>query len=228
MAPQEKSRTEPVEIKMAKSRIGRVLEATGGVFLITACVIFRPLMRRWYSRWGATDEELVRKLPGDEYISCLRAGYTQAVGIKAAADSVWPWVVQIGQGRAGYYSYELLENMVGCNIHNVERVMPEHQDIKVGDGLIMHPKAPVVPVAIVKPVEALVYGGKQDENTSNVWTFHLCQEQGTTRLISRWSADFKPVFLNNVIYKFLVEPIGAVMQRKMLLEIKRLAETVSG
>ena len=131
----------------------------------------------------------------------------------------------MGQDKAGFYSYELLENMIGCNIHNADHILNEYQDIKVGDRLIMHPRAPTVPVIIVKPTESLVYGGKQDENTANVWVFNLDKKKETTRLITRWSFDYKPGLFNKAVYNWLIEPIAAVMQRKMLLEVKKLAET---
>jgi hypothetical protein len=212
---------------MADSAIGKIGEAVAGACLIAACVMLRPLFRPWYSRWGTTSAELTRELPGDEYVSCSHGGYTQAIDIEAPADSVWSWVVQIGQDKAGFYSYELLENMIGCNIHNADRILTEYQDIKIGNRLIMHPKAPLVPVIIVKPGEALVYGGKQDENTANVWIFQLNEKQGVTRLISRWSFGYKPGLFNIIAYNCLIEPIAAVMQRRMLLGIKKRAEMVS-
>jgi hypothetical protein len=209
---------------MAVIFIWRVKETLTGIFLIAGCVLLRPIFRPWYSKWGTSSIELNRRLPGDEYISRLRGGYTQAIGISVPASSVWPWIVQIGQDKAGFYSYELLENLIGCNIHNANRILMEYQDIKVGDGLIMHPKAPTVPVVIIEPEQSLVYGGKQDENTANVWVFHLEKEGDATRLISRWSFDYKPGLFNRIIYNCLIEPIAAVMQRKMLLEIKKRAE----
>jgi len=213
---------------MADSSIGNVKEALAGVFLIAACVILKPVFRSWYSKWGTTGTEPTQDLPGDEYVSHSRGGYTQAIDVKAPANSVWSWVVQVGQDKVGFYSYELLENIIGCNIHNADRILTEHQDIKTGDRLIMHPKAPVVPVIIVEPTEVLGYGGKQDENTANVWIFHLNEREGITRLISRWSFDYKPGLFNIIIYNCLIEPIAAVMQRKMLLGIKKRAETTTG
>jgi hypothetical protein len=118
---------------MADSAISKVLEAVAGACLIATCVILRPLFRPWYSKWGATSAELTRQLPGDKYVSRSRGGYTQAIDIEVPTDSVWPWVVQIGQDKAGFYSYELLENIIGCNIHNAGHILTEHQDIKVGD-----------------------------------------------------------------------------------------------
>ncbi len=193
------------------------------VVILAACIVLRPLFRPWYSRWGATEEECVVDLPGDEIVPHPRGGYTQAISIRASADSVWPWVAQVGQGKGGFYSYELLENLVGCNIHNASCIIPEYQDIKVGDEIVMHPRAPVIPVVIVEPGKTLVGGGRQDEDTANIWIFYIMQKDGLTRLISRWAFQYKPIFLNRIVY-WLLEPIAAVMQRKMLLTMKQLAE----
>ena len=122
------------------------------------------------------------------------------------------------------YSYELLENMVGCDIHNADRILPYCQDIKAGDVLVMHPEAPTVPVSIVEAGKILVYGGKVDDTTANVWTFFLQEGNGVTRLITRWAFDYRPVIANRIVYSWLLEPIDAVMQRKMLLGIRKRAE----
>lgn len=209
---------------MANSTLGAAGQAIVGAFVIAACIILRPLLKPWYSRWGATIDELTQSLPGDEFVPNSRGGYTQAINIRTSASFVWPWLVQIGQDKGGFYSYELLENMVGCNIHNADRILTEHQNIKTGDKIIMHPKAPMIPVIIVDPMKALVYGGRQDENTANIWTFFINEKGGGTRLISRWSFDYKPGFVNRLAYNWFLEPIGAVMQRKMLLGIKQRAE----
>jgi hypothetical protein len=137
---------------------------------------------------------------------------------------LWPWLAQIGQGRGGFYSYELLENLVGCDIHNKDCIVPELQSITVGDNLVMHPKAPAIPVAIVEPAKALVYGGRQDKDTANIWIFYISEKDGIARLISRWAFEYKPGFVNRIVYNWFIEPIAAVMQRKMLLTIKKLAE----
>jgi hypothetical protein len=212
--------------EMADITISKVAEALAGALIIAVCVIFRPLLRPWYSRWGATTVEVTMELPGDEHITHRRGGYTQAISIRAQAGSVWPWLVQVGQDKGGFYSYELLENMVGCDIHNTDRIVPAYQDIKVGDMLMMHPKAPSVHVSIVEAGKALVYGGKIDEHTANVWTFFLQEESGVTRLISRWGFDYRPGLANRVAYNWLLEPIAAVMQRKMLLVIRKRAEGI--
>jgi hypothetical protein len=204
--------------------VKKFFEALSGAAIMAVCIVLRPLMRRWYATWGTAEAERVMALPGDEIVPHPCGGYTQAVGIRTTAAAVWPWVVQIGQDKGGFYSYELLENMVGCNIHNSDRIIPEYQDIKIGDKLVMAPKAPAIPVIVVEPEKALVYGGRFDEKTANTWTFYLAGGGGYTRLVSRWSFQYKPGFFNRVVYNWMLEPIAAVMQRKMLLTIKDLAE----
>jgi hypothetical protein len=197
-------------------------EGLGGALLIAAALL-TPFLPYWH-RWGTTDDEVNRTLPGDELVPHPRGGYTQAVSIRSSLQRVWPWLVQIGQRKGGFYSYELLENMVGCNIHNADRILAEYQDIKVGDKVVMHPKVPAIPVVAIELGRALVYGGRQDENTANVWIFFISQEEGLTRLISRWVFDYKPGLVNKVAYNWLLVPIAAVMQRKMLLGIKERVE----
>lgn len=79
-----------------------------GAALIAFHVLFTLVFRKWRVGWGATREELRKSLPGDDLIPDPKWQYTHAVTIHASAAQVWPWVVQIGQGRVGFYSYELL------------------------------------------------------------------------------------------------------------------------
>ncbi len=111
------------------------------------------LLRARYFRWGATDPELNIALPGDELVPVSDLTSTRAVTIRAAPDEVWPWIAQLGQGRGGFYSYDLLENLVGCDIHSAERVVSEWQSIDVGDAVHLHPEVGLV-VAVMKPGRA--------------------------------------------------------------------------
>lgn len=107
------------------------VEGIEGAFLI-AFALLTPFLRRWRCRWGATDEEVKRTLPGDELVPAPEWQWTHAITINAPPEQVWPWIVQMGQGRGGFYSYEALEDLVGCKIHNASRIVPEWQDLKVG------------------------------------------------------------------------------------------------
>ena len=91
-------------------------------------------------RWGATDEEVNLALPGDELVPHADLTATRAVTVGAAVDGVWPWIAQLGQGRGGFYSYDFLENLVGCDIHSADRIVPAWQSIDVGDEVNLHPR----------------------------------------------------------------------------------------
>jgi hypothetical protein len=104
--------------------------------------------RRWQLRWGATVEESGEILPGDDLISDPDLAATRAITVGAAAGQVWPWIAQLGQGRGGFYSYDFLENLVGCDIHGPDQIVPGWQDVEVGDQIRLAPsrvgKGPVV------------------------------------------------------------------------------------
>lgn len=92
------------------------------------------------------------------------------MGIDAPVEAVWPWVAQVGQGRGGFYTYQLLENMVGCKITNTAKILPEHQNPAVGDEIYLHPTAPPMRVEVVDPPAALVlFGSPADIDTEESW-----------------------------------------------------------
>src|SRR6185312_5595562 len=105
--------------------------AIGGAAIVGVLAV-----RRWQLRWAAT----------------------RAIAISAPADVVWPWIAQLGQGRGGFYSYDFLENLVGCDIHSAERVVAEWQSIDVGDAVHLHPEVGLI-VAVLDPGRALVLRG---------------------------------------------------------------------
>jgi hypothetical protein len=107
------------------------VEGIAGAFLIAAALL-TPFLRSWRTKWGATDAEVHRSLPGDELVPHPKWGYAYAITIRASAVDVWPWLVQMGQDRGGMYSYEWLENLVGGDIHNADRIIPELQPLEVG------------------------------------------------------------------------------------------------
>ena len=124
---------------------------------VLAALLLAPLLRRRYNRWGARRAEVEEALPGDELVPRADLGYTRAVTVEAPIAEVWPWVVQIGQGRGGLYSYDGLENLVGCRIHSADRVLPEHQTLQPGDLIKLGPDGyPAFRVHEVQPPTTLV------------------------------------------------------------------------
>jgi hypothetical protein len=180
-------------------------------------------------RWGATDEEMVATQPGDDLIPDPNVTATRAITIRRSPDVVWPWIAQLGQGRGGFYSYDFLENLLGFDIHSTDRVVPEWQQLEVGDEVRLAP-AVGLKAAIVEPGRALVLQGSlpiaRTPPFDSTWAFILREQpDGTTRLISRERYGYKRWWA-----PFVVEPTQAmsfVMSRKMLLGIRERAERAS-
>jgi hypothetical protein len=156
---------------------------------------------------------------------------TRAITISASADQVWPWIAQLGQGRGGFYSYDFLENLVGCDIHSADRIVPEWQDVAVGDNVRFAPEVGL-DVALLERERSLVLcGGVPIGKTAPpydfTWAFALRDRpDGTTRLLVReryaYTRPWAPL---------LVEPTEAVsfvMSQKMLRGIKDRAERAAG
>jgi hypothetical protein len=169
----------------------------------------RPLMLHW----GATCEDLHRPLPGDELVPAPATQSTRAVTIEAPPEAVWPWLAQIGQDRAGFYSYEWLENFAGCKMHNADEIHPEWQSREPGDTVYLHPLSGL-PVAVFESGRVFAL-----EN----WGAFVLEQHGPgdTRLIARGRTTRGLGALANAL---LMEIPHFVMERKMLLGIKERAE----
>ena len=201
-----------------------VFEESLAALSIPFIVLFSPLLRPWYSRWGATHAEGNKLLPGDEQVRNPNMENTRAITINAPVETVWPWLVQMGQGRGGLYSYERLENLVGCKMKNADRIIPEYQDLKVGDKVLLAPEGgpPPFEVTAIEPSQAIILGGSEPPTT---WGFILESiDKNSTRLIIRFRQSYKPTLGNNILWRVFTDPINFVMERKMLQGIKLRAE----
>ena len=207
--------------------IGNLMAAGAGALAAYALVV-RPR----HLRWGATQEEFTETLPGDDFLPDPKHTATHAITIKAPVADVWPWIVQIGQNRAGFYSYDWLENLFGCDIKNASRIVDEWQTIREGDVVWLHPEAPPLPVIIIEPRRAIVLGGQVNEEAlgteavrGGTWGFFLKEiDSQTTRLIIRIRWDRKRGLISWLGNYALLEPAHFVMERRMLIGIKRRAE----
>jgi hypothetical protein len=166
-------------------------------------------------------------LPGDDLIPNADMIATRAITIRVAADHVWPWIAQLGQGRGGFYSYDRLENLVGCNIHSSDRILPEWQDIKVGDEIRLAPQVGLL-VAFVEQGRSLVLRGgipmgKRAAPYDFTWAFTLREEPDeTTRLLVRERYMYTRAWA-----RLIVEPtevLSFAMSQKMLRGIRDRAE----
>jgi hypothetical protein len=185
------------------------------------------LGRRWQLRWGATARELAGPLPGDELIAKPDLTATRALTVRAPAARVWPWIAQLGQGRGGLYSYDFLENLIGCDIHSADRVVREWQDIKAGDEVRLHPDV-ALEVAAVDPGRSLVLRSAVPDGNAPppfgfTWAFALQPgPDGTTRLIVRERYAYTQPWARLIVEP--VEVIDFVMTQKMLRGIRSRAE----
>jgi hypothetical protein len=196
----------------------------GGGLVLAAAVRYAPFLRLWYLTWGTTQEEARRTLPGDELMPDADMISTRAITIGSPPEHVWPWLVQMGSGRGGAYTYDWIENLFGLGMHSADRILPEFQNLAVGDVLPMGNGGPGMRVEICDPGRALVY---RSEDGQWVWSFSLAEQDGGTRLISRNRISETGASLGRRLADRLVmEPGSLVMERKMLRGIRSRAESV--
>lgn len=208
-----------------------IFEDLAGAAGIALNILFSPLTRPWFTRWGATVEEVSRPLPGDEIVPQPRTGGTRAITIHAPVEAVWPWLAQMGQGRGGLYSYERLENIAGCKIYNADEIIPNLPELQPGDRFKLGPEGyPFYPVFEVRHGQALILGDYDPATgLGQSWVFYLEPAgPGSTRLIIRSRGSYQPTTANTLIWKVLTEPVHFIMERKMLLGIKARVEYYAG
>jgi hypothetical protein len=178
--------------------------------------------RRRCLNWGARADEVALKLPGDELLADAGLVSTRAITVHAPAGAIWPWLAQMGSGRGGAYSYDWIENLLGLNMHSAAEILTEYQDIKVGDELPLGGGAQAMRVEVADPPRALAVRSA-DHNWA--WLFALVPEGESTRLISRNRIAAQALSpAGRLFYRLFMEPGSLVMERKMLLGIKRRAE----
>lgn len=200
-----------------------------------AVVAYERRLKPWQQRWGATDEEIALTLPGDELVEEPAAQVTRAITIDATREEVWPWIVQLGADRGGFYTYDRLENLFGLGIHSADDIVDEWQDLEVGD--VIHgdrARSGGWYVVELRPHEALVLevgdlaAGRPLRRDEKLkwefqWTFALQDTPaGGTRLLVRERVAF-----DSAITRTLMAPLGLVsfvMTRGMLLGIKSRVE----
>ncbi len=199
----------------------------GGVALATGiwAASYPGLFRQRCLTWGATPDEVARVLPGDELLDTADIVSTRAVTIDAPPNAIWPWLVQMGSGRGGAYTYDWIENLFGLGMHSAHEILPQFQDVNVGDEMQLGPNRPKMRVEVLDVERVFTV---RFEDGTWVWTFALFPNHEATRLVSRNRIATPNASLRTRLFNLLfVEPGSLVMERKMLLEIKKRAELLA-
>lgn len=179
------------------------------------------LARRRVLTWGATPDEAEGRLPGDELLDDADGLATRAIEIDAPASAVWPWIAQMGPApRGGAYTYDWIENLLGLNMHSIDRVLPDFQHPQIGDTIALGKSR--MRIARVDPEHVLAW---RSEDGNWVWTFVLRPSGAATRLISRNRYRLPRVV--DRLGMLPMEPASLLMERKMLLGIKQRAERLA-
>jgi hypothetical protein len=200
------------------SRRGGSALVAGGAAVAAAV----PLLRAWQRRWDATVEEAARPMPLDDRVAEPTAVTNRAITILAGPERIWPWLVQMGElPRGGFYSYVTVERLLGMKVENAEEILPEFQEPKVGDAL---DRRGTMVVQFVEPGRCLVLGPPPTPAIQTTWALGLHPAgAGATRLVSRCRVRL-PRTAAGLLWAVVLDPGQFVMERKMLLEIRRRAE----
>lgn len=209
-----------------------VVAALEGAVLILWNIVATPLIGRRRLRWGTVGTEARDPLQGDGFVPAPKWSYTLGVSVDAPPEAVWPWIAQIGQGRGGFYTYQGLENLAGCRITNATEILPDHQHPAAGDPIHLHPTAPPLRIEVVDPPNALVLvGSPADLGAEEGWGMSTWQfvvkpgPGGGSRFLTRGRYDYSADWKSRLAFgRFPIEAISFVMSRRMMFEIKRLAE----
>lgn len=217
--------------------MGSVLRGvlTGLIILLVAYVV---VFRRWLLEWGSTESERAKILPGDQLVPNPKYVTTHATTITAPADHVWRWVIQLGQGRGGFYTYDSLENLIGLDIHSVDRIVPDLQQLKLSDSISLSPKneLPMTVAAIESGRTLVLRSGTSDApvepgdyvrgEIAGSWAFILAPiDENTTRFVVRLRTDWRESALASLLNMVMLEPAHCIMERGMMLGIKERAES---
>jgi hypothetical protein len=189
--------------------------AVGLGIAVAVVALYVAFVGPWQRRWGTTDEEVRRPMPGDSLLRPGAPSTTRAITINASPRDVFPWLLQIGYGRGGWYSYDWIDN---DGKRSVYRIDPALQSLAVGDRIHMLPGfGPVV--REIETDHHILSGGDADS-----WCLLVePTPEGRSRLVSRWRQDW-PKSFSTFVWTLLSDPGAFVMERRMLRTIRRLAE----
>lgn len=190
--------------------------------LFALVLLYFAFLRPWQLRWGATNEEIRRAMPGDDIVGDPSFNATRAVTIRASAECIFPWIVQMGVKRAGWYSYDLLDNLARPS---AEVILPEHQNVQIGTLIPMSPDGKQG--MYVKNFKANEWMLWWDNKGDSSWVWGIYSEgEARSRLVTRVRVKYR-WFSPTILFSLIIEFFDIVMMRKCMLGIKRRAEVLS-
>jgi hypothetical protein len=204
------------------------------LIIIFLVLVYYFFIRDIIDTWGATADEAKALFPGDDIIPNAQGQATRAITINAPVDAIWPWLLQLGQGRGGFYSYDGLENLIGLDIHSADSILPQHQQLEVGSDILFGKNGPVYKVVVLEQKHALILQMTDsktlelpDPNApdfyTTTWGFILEPiDAQSTRFITRGRAYSEK--LSGRIMNFIFGNISCFMEQKMLRGVKSRAE----
>lgn len=196
-----------------------------GLAVAAYAVLIRPRLLSW----GSTDEERSRPMPGDDIEPHAAYVTTRAATIQAPAEAVWPWLIQMGQDRAGFYTHNWVERLLHSGIPDTAEVRPEWQHLVVGDLMRtnrdIRGKPMGWPVLAVDPGRSMVLGSKNMPLGSYTFLVEPLDD-GASRLIVRDRAHWK--WWEGPFATLVFEPLHAYMETGLISGVRRRAEAAGG
>jgi hypothetical protein len=212
-------------LRIPSTRLGMILDAA------TAAPVWAvsPALRPWHLRWGTTCAEIAAPMPGDDVVPRAQFNATRAISIGAPPERVWPWIVQLGYGRAGFYTYDLLDN---AGVPSADRIVDEYQNLKVGDLVPMFHETRGLAIAYTVDSfdrnEWMLWVHRPDENESpdSTWSWRLAvMPGGATRVVTRMKQAYRWDTPRLATFNLILMEFGDfAMERRMLMGIKLRAE----
>jgi hypothetical protein len=191
-----------------------------------------PMLRPWHMRWGATKAEVAARMPGDDVVPRARFNATRAITVAATPKQVWPWIVQLGYRRGGFYTYDLVDN---AGERSADRIVDKYQHIEVGDLIPMFHESHGL--AIAYEVDSLesndwmlwVHRPHADEPADSTWSWRLTSlPDGGTRLVTRMKQDYRWRTPRLAAFNLILMEFGDfAMERRMLKGIRTRAESLA-
>jgi hypothetical protein len=188
-------------------------------------VILVIALTPWMDTWGATPAEISAALPGDQFVPYPASYVNRAISIKAAPEQVYPWIVQLGAGKGGWYSHTWLEGLINCPMVNADSLNPAWQDLQVGDLVRMCTgdfAPPPYEVVQLVPNQAIVLGHQENGKWVDLYQFaFLPQPDGSTRMLLRTRT-----MMTGGIWS-VIHPGAFIMETGLLQGVKSRAELLA-